>query len=354
METAWKNTRSRSRSRSRKGKGAGAPYLKAPRVAAVLALAGVAGCSHQATVGAAAAPLSPATAAVDALLPLERQFRQSYDEAVEYHREHVVFNAPIITQDLLNMTLIRANGERVRFEMDKTVYRIMARTSHPVMGVFSVLSMGEDDSLSPRQLERLGEYRDAIETAAAHVDRLPVDRGARERIERILAATADYVARTTETGNASDEDFARYIEPLRPLIAENLRRGALEQLDQFNAQMRRWKAAYPDEQWEELRVVVMGFHQPRNLYTLKQFFRWLLAEPEHESRVVFAEFQHSIFGEKRALSEALAIDLATKVDLDLIASAVVFDDETYLGSDVMGRAARQIIATWDESDFVVN
>ena len=113
METAWKNTRSR--------KGAGATYLKAPCVAAALAVASVAACSHQAPVGAAAAPPSPATAAVDALLPLERQFRQSYDEAVEYHREHVVFNAPIITQDLLNMTLIRANGERVRFEMDKTV-----------------------------------------------------------------------------------------------------------------------------------------------------------------------------------------------------------------------------------------
>lgn len=347
METARKNTRSR--------KGAAAPYLKVLRVAAALAFASVAACSHQAPVGAAsAAPPSPAAAAVDALLPLERQFRQSYDEAVEYHREHVVFNAPIITQDLLNMTLIRANGERVRFEMDKTVYRIMARTSHPVMGVFSVLSMGEEDSLSPRQLERLGEYRDAIETAAAHVDRLPVDRGARERIERILAATADYVARTIETGAASDEDFTRYIEPLRPLIVENLRRGALEQLDQFNAQMRRWKTAYPDDEWEELRVVVMGFHQPRNLYTLKQFFRWLLAEPEHESRVVFAEFQHSIFGEKRAISEELAIELATKVDLDLIASAAVFDDKTYLGSDVMGRVARQIIATWGESDFVAN
>ncbi|MYJ95791.1 MAG: hypothetical protein F4053_09475 [Proteobacteria bacterium] len=125
-------------------------------------------------------------------------------------------------------------------------------------------------------------------------------------------------------------------------------------MNQFGAQMERWQSEYPDEDSDDLRVVILGMHQPRDLYSLTQFFQWLLSLEETKPRIVYAEYQHSFFGDDLAIAQDLAIELITKVDLDRMVSDAVFDDETYLESDVMGRATRRIMATWSESDFEVN
>lgn len=325
---------------------------------AALVLLGLAACAYQtpqsdvATAPATVQP-DPASEAADAFVRLDSLFRRAYDEAVEHHRENVVFDAPIIIQDLLNMTLIRANGERARFEMDKSIYFTMARSSHPVIGVISIISMAEGERFSPGQLTTLAEYGRSIEIALAHVDNLPVDSQSRARINTILLSTADYIAEVTDSGIASEEGFKEFFEPLRPLLANNLRVGAQEQLNQFNAQMELWKTENPNDNWDDLRVVILGLHQPRVLYTLTQFFQWLLSEEELKPRIVYAEFQHSFFGEDLEIAQELAIELATKVDLDRMVSDAVFGDETYLESDVMGRGAREIITTWSEADFNV-
>lgn len=321
-----------------------------------LVLLSLTACAYQTPQsGVATAPVTvqpaPASEAADAFVLLDRHFRRAYDDAVEHHRENVVSDAPIIIQDLLNMTLIRANGERVRFEMDKSTYFIMARASHPVIGVISIISMAEGDRLSAGQLTSLAEYARSIEDALPYVDHLPVDIQSRTRINTIFLSTADYIAEVTDSGIATEGGFKTFFEPLRRLIAANLRVGALEQLNQFNAQMELWESEYPSDNWDDLRVVVLGFHQPRILYTLTQFFQWLLSEEEAKPRIVYAEFQHSFFGEDLEIAQDLAIELATKVDLDRIVSDAVFGDETYLESDVMGRAGRDIITTWSESDF---
>ena len=296
----------------------------------------------------------PASEATDAFVDLDTHFRRAYDAAVDHHRENVVFDSPVILQDLLNMTLIRENGEHVRFEMDKSTYFLMARASHPVIGVISIISLMEGDRFSPGQIARLTEYERSIQNALGYVDQLPVDSQAQTRIATILSSTVDYIEEITGSGVASKEGFKEYFEPVRPLIAENLRVGALEQLNQFGAQMELWKAEYPDERWDDLRVVILGLHQPRVLYTLTQFFQWLLAVEEAKPRIVYAEYQHSFFGDDLAIAQDLAIELATKVDLDRMVSDAVFGDGTYLESDVMGRATREIMATWNTSEFHVN
>ena len=297
---------------------------------------------------------TPASEATDAFVDLDTHFRRAYDDAVEHHREEVVFDSPVILQDLLNMTLIRENGEHVRFEMDKSTYFLMARASHPVIGVISIISMMEGDRFSPGQITRLTEYGQSIQTALGHVEQLPLDSQAQTRIATILSSTEEYIVEITGSGVATREGFKEYFEPIRSLIAENLRVGALEQLNQFGAQMELWKSEYPDEKWDDLRVVILGLHQPRDMYTFTQFFQWLLSVEEAKPRIVYAEYQHSFFGDDLAIAQDLAIELATKVDLDRMVSDAVFGDGTYLESDVMGRATREIMETWNQSEFHVN
>mgnify|MGYP001216546088 CR=1 FL=1 len=111
-------------------------------------------------------------------------------------------------------------------------------------------------------------------------------------------------------------------------------------------------AAKKGEATQKLRVVVMGFHQPRQLWTPKQFFQWLLREPDYEHRVVYAEFQHPFFGAGRAEAEDKALELLTKVDFDQSAAEVFLGDRTGLGSDVLGGYAKDIIKSWGPSTFL--
>lgn len=278
-------------------------------------------------------------------------FRQSYDEAIDHHKESSILSGPLIIQDLLGMTLIRPSGERIRFEMDKTVYFTLAHNTHPPYGIYSIIALEGFGPLSAYQLKRLSEYGKGIDHSLSRIATFKVDANARERLRVILESSRDYIDELTTRGIATRQTFETFVAPLRPLFHANFHLAALEQLRQFRAQMEVYKGQMPEENWADLHVVVMGFHQPRNLWTLKQFFQWLITEPDYEHRVVYAEFQVPFFGENRDRAEQLAIELATKVDFDLGAADVFLNDHTALGADILGPYATDILKTWGASDF---
>ena len=170
------------------------------------------------------------------------------------------------------------------------------------------------------------------------------------RILFVLTSASMYMQSVIQSGKTSIDDFERFAVPLRRAIDENLYVGAKEQLVQFKEQVSKWRMEFPQEKWNQLRVVILSFHQEREKYALSLFFKWLLHEPNYEKRVVYAEFQSSISGAEREKAEKLALVLLTKVDFDLEASARVFGDPRTLQVDVMGPAAVKIISGWGKSD----
>lgn len=305
------------------------------------------------TACAANAP-TPAPVEVAAAQPadsLRSLFRQTYDEAIARHRAKQILAAPVIIQDLLGMTLIRAGGERIRYEMDKAVYFSLADNTHPPYGIYSIIAMNGYGQLDAEQLQWLARYRNAVEVSLGQMADNPVDPETKQRLGVILSSSRDFIDDITAAGSVSAQQFEAFVVPLRPLFDDNFKLAAWEQLRQFRARMEQFQAEYPEENWSQLRVVIMGFHQPRELWTLKQFFQWLLNEPGFEKRVVYAEFQQPFFGAHRARAEAQALELLTKVDFDLGAAAVFLGDETRMGRDILGPYARDILETWGASDF---
>ncbi|MFT5501870.1 MAG: hypothetical protein ACI88G_002010 [Woeseiaceae bacterium] len=333
---------------ARMSRGSGPSRLLLPLVLAVM----LTSCGlHEVQEPADPAPTVTSASGDERPPDLRLLFRQSYDEAIDHHRESSILSGPLIIQDLLSMTLIRPSGERLRFEMDKTVYFTLADNTHPPYGIYSIIALENFGPLSAYQLKRLSEYRKGIELSLSRIATFKVDDKARERLRVILESSGDYIDALTARGIATRQDFDAFIAPLRPLFRANFHLAALEQLRQFRKQMEVYREQMPEENWADLRVVVMGFHQPRNLWALKQFFQWLLEEPDYEHRVVYAEFQVPFFGENRDRAEQLAIELATKVDFDLGAAQGFLNDQTALGSDILGPYAKDILKTWGASDF---
>lgn len=284
--------------------------------------------------------------------PLEdirKAFRTSYNEAIDSHSKKIISNYPVITQDLLNMTLIRSNGNKIRYSMDKLMYFLMANTSHPPLTIYSILSRNGFGTLLPETVQSLEVYLDKLSRAALEVRDMPLDQKVKRRILNVLNLSRKYIETISSNKKTSIGQFRAYVAPLRKSINSNLYVGAHEQLVQFKRQVDKWRQEFPEENWKELRVVIIGFHQPREEYALKLFFQWLLREPKYEKSVVYAEFQTSISGAERENAERFALLQLTKVDFDLEASSLIFGAPHILQRDVMGPSSVKILRHWGKS-----
>ena len=255
-------------------------------------------------------------------------------------------SGPIIVQHLLDMELHRSNGEVIPFQMKKKRYFTMAAASHPPLAIYSILvSQGGFGALTAQTVSQLSELRAVMSEARKEVVNV-LETPVAERVVYSFGAAEELLDRAMAQGRLSQEEFASYALRVRPVIEANLELGAMEQLVQYKEQLDRWRAEFLSEDWKRLRVVVIGFHQARELYALKLFFQWLLHEPDYEHRVVFAEFQDSVSGANAKEADARALELLTKVDLDQPLGELVLGDSSAMGRDVMGPAAARILKEW--------
>lgn len=282
---------------------------------------------------------------------LRAAFRMAYKNAIEDHKAKLMSASPVITQDLLNMTLWK-NGEREdRYRMNTEKYFLMAGTSHPPIAVYSILSKYSIDLLNEQAIGELNDYRKIIARMTAVISESPLTDKEQENVLLVLEGTDEFIRKIVLSRHTTLDEYKFYVAKVMPAIKDNLVVGAREQLNQFKNQIEFWRTKYPKEDWDNLRVIVMGIHQARDDYALKLFFNWLMREPSYERRVVFAEYQSSISGEDaRTVAEQQAIELMTKVDFDLEASALILGHPAILQKDVMGPAAKEILESWGRND----
>ncbi len=302
------------------------------------------------------APASPTPAptaapAASSLKQLDAVSVQAYHDAADANLDHLRCRAPVVVNDFLNMTLYRCNGQEAAFHMDTKRYFLMARTAHVPLAIYSFIAAQGFGTITSDTEQRLRAYGALLAAAVDEVRGLSVDEATRKQLLELLDVSAVYVGDVLRSGQADEAGFRAYADRVRPLVRANLRVGADEQLRQFRAQLDAWRREFPDEHWGDLRVVVMGFHQARDLYATKQLFQWLLRERGLEDRVVYAEFQFSPFGDKSVEAKRLALDLLSKVDLDHRAAAAILADRVALQRDVMGPAAKQILESWGNPEW---
>lgn len=283
---------------------------------------------------------------------LKSSFRAHYKRMVEKEQAKMQQHYPIIIQDFLNMTLIRSNEERVRFKMKKKAYQTLAHTTHPPTSVYLLLNAVDYQIDQDSTIQQLIQYQTIVEKALSGMKTVQhLEKSQIENTSKLLQLTNDYLQKIITDRATTEVAFQSFALSVRPLAEKNLYDAAETHLNQFKEQMQVWKTTYPDEDWSELRVAVLGFHQPRIGYVPSQFFKWLLKEPQFENRVAYVEFQFSIFGPNRPQAEAKAIELLTKIKLDKAVAATILGDEILLQQDVMAPTSKKIISTWEGSNW---
>ncbi len=280
---------------------------------------------------------------------LNEAFRQHHQQAVTTHLTKLRNEVPMLVQDLLSMSLYLPHQDKpLRFRMDKRTYMNMATISHPPLTLFDLVHHhGFNKPLSSSLQQALLQYKNTLTNARlAYQKSNELNADELKIMSEIFLQSESFITAALKENQVSLSRYKQYLATVTPLVNQNLTFAACDLLTQFKDQVYLWRKQYPQYHWQNLRIAILGFHQPRHGYALKQLFRKLLKEPHYEKHVIYMEFQASLYPSKETNIFAKALLSLAKYDYDQHAARVLYNDAKGLESDVLAHSTKKILKDW--------
>jgi len=292
----------------------------------VMAMIMAVGCASPRTPALATRPTS---GVVDPLVELNQRFRDAYGEARARALEQA---RPVMVLRGGTATLLRDKG-RVDASVDSAVYHSLKAVAHVPLAMYVMLAPVEG-ALEPRTVQTLQEYRRMVSTARASVATRADLAPQRARQEQILRESIDFIDSVIEAGALTRPQLTAFTRRMASLVLANASDAVRAQLDTLHTQVTVWRRELTPEEWDRLRVVIVGPHMAREGEAATQYFSRLLGEPSEGRRIVYAE---SLW------EEAPALDLLGTHLLDANIGQTFFDDTTRMHRDLLSDAARDYV-----------
>lgn len=203
----------------------------------------------------------------------------------------------------------------------------------------ALMGLPEDGRITDQQVAQLRQYQALIKAAVAEIDSLGLSDDQAARQHKITSAAIKFIDRLADEQQCSPAQRQAFIRSLTPLVMANVAEAAEATLAAIDGVVQQWKRELPPEEWQRLRVIVMGRQLPRKDSLAVQYFSWLLNEPGECERIIYAE---GIPDEEDALKLLGTHLIDTQVGIDF------FDDPARMRRDLLGDAARETLKRWSE------
>jgi hypothetical protein len=256
--------------------------------------------------------------AADPLEDLNQSFRAAYKTL---RLETIAKSSPVVVVDGDNLVLYRDRQRQVSGAVPKSYHELKA-IAHVPLALF-LMTRSTDRQLDQARLDELDAY-------LAKLNALSQERGQ----EPIIAESLHFARLTLEAKSvtlAARQTFARKMAPLVLAIAAQ---AANVQIDGYQRTMQDWKKTMSADEWNRLKVVVMGSQMPRQGHIAVQYFAWLLNEPGEGKRIIYSE---GIFDEQKALG----LMATREIDTDI--GVAFFNEERRMHRDLLADAATEIL-----------
>jgi len=277
------------------------------------------------TTPAADGPVQP-----PALTALNDAFRAAYAGA----RSRVLKSSgPTLIVNGDNFALVR-HGQRVEANVGTPIYDPVKTIAHIPLAIYVTLTPG-DGGIDGDRLKTLVGLRELIPPAEASLDSLKLSAATLARQKRIVTASVAFLDELTRQREFARTRLLEFTRRMAPLVMENVTDATRAQLDATHARVSAWRRDLSPEEWNQLHVLIIGPHMPRENLVVTQYFLRLLHEPQEGRRVVYAE---SLWDEPQALGL-----LGTHL-LDGGAGEAFFGDYMRMHRDLLGDAASQYLA----------
>ncbi len=268
---------------------------------------------------------------------LDRRFTQIYEAARARVLEKQQQKALIVIDDDV-LLLYRTGHAAERFPgLRPPLYVKMKTLGHMPLAAFCRLHEDGGTPLSQERLTSIAGYRGMIEAATDDLDtRAEVARGLLLRQSLIPTKVRAILDAAIINGQVSAADLAAFARGVREDILPVLALAAREQLDACHMRIMQIKhELLSPEQWNELRVLVLGPYMARQGENFLQYFSDLLHTPmQGDRRLVY--FDGDDLG--------AAFDRLGTTMLDAEASAAIFGDSDRLHRDILADATTQYLS----------
>jgi hypothetical protein len=264
-----------------------------------------------------------------ALTALNNAFRAAYADA----RSRVLKSSgPTLIVKGDNFALLR-HGQRVEANVGTPIYDPVKTIAHIPLAIYVTLTPG-DGAIDDDRLKTLAGLRELIPPAEASLDALNLSAATLARQRRIVAASLAFLDDVAARRTFARSSLVAFTRGMAPLVMENVTEATRAQLDAIHARVSAWRRDLSPQEWDQLHVLIIGPHMPRENLVVTQYFLRLLHEPTEGRRVVYAE---SLWQEPQAL------DLLGTHLLDGSIGEAFFGDYMRMHRDLLGDAASQYL-----------
>ena len=267
---------------------------------------------------------------------LDRHFTAIYEAERARVLQRQMDKALIVIDD--DVLLLYRTGHPVeRFPgLRPPLYVKMKTLGHMPLAVYCLLHESAGQPLPVERLSAVAAYRAAIEAAEADLDTRPeVARGLLPQPSAIVAKVRAILDQAIIDGAVAPHDLEAFSRDACADILPVLAAAARAQLEACHLRIMQIKhELLSPQQWDELRVLVLGPYMARQGQNFLQYFSRMLDTPmDGDRRLVYYDGDD--------LSAAL--DRLGTTMLDAEASAAIFADRDRLHRDVLADATTQYL-----------
>ncbi len=180
------------------------------------------------------------------------------------------------------------HGQRVEANAGTPIYDPVKTIAHIPLAIYVTLTPG-DGAVGDDRLRTLTGLRALIPPAEASLDTLRLSAATLARQKRIVAASLAFLDDVAGRRKFARSSLLAFTRRMAPLVMENVTEATRAQLDATHALVSAWRRDLTAEEWNQLHVVIIGPHMPRENLVVTQYFLRLLHEPGEGRRVVYAE-----------------------------------------------------------------
>ena len=286
---------------------------------------------HISAAGVPAQTMPPPVGPVQppALTALNNAFRAAYADA----KSRVLASSdPTLIVNGDHFALLR-DGRRVDANVGAPIYDPVKTIAHIPLAIYVTLTPG-DGAVDDDRLKTLAGLRKLIPPAEAGLDTVKLSAATLARQRQIVAASLAFLDDVAGRRRFARSALLAFTRGMAPLVMKNVTEAARAQLDATHAQVSAWRRDLSPQEWNQLHVLIIGPHMPRENLVVTQYFLRLLHEPREGRRVVYAE---SLWEEPQAL------DLLGTHLLDGSVGEAFFGDYMRMHRDLLGDAAIQYL-----------
>jgi hypothetical protein len=264
-----------------------------------------------------------------ALTALNNAFRAAYTDA----KSRVLSTSgPTLIVNGDRFSLMR-DGRRLEANVGVAIYDPVKTIAHIPLAIYVILTPG-DGAIDEDRLKTLTGLRELIPPAEASLDTLKLPVATLSRQRQIVTSSLTFLDNVAGKRRFTRSALADFTRSMAPLVMENVTEATRAQLDATHAQVSAWRRELSSREWDQLHVLIIGPHMPREDLVVTQYFLRLLREPAEGRRVVYAESQWE---------EPQALDLLGTHLLDGSVGEAFFGDYMRMHRDLLGEAAKQYL-----------